>query len=297
MYFLESANKYTIYNNNYYPNGTECHSFESQHCSKRDSKKRICSSCLPGYYLEEGKCHLCNNSIGNCKLCSRKETCIECHEGYLWRNGQCVDCIKNKEKCTKCSTTSDICLICFDQSYPNEEKTCESYYTRNYNKCDISLWYWESHDNCLNKLFNYKQEQGTCTVCKAENCLDCVDDKYKCYKCVNWFYFDNELYKVSYWNHPMKQKKNKSSLNKIKECLECTTGYFTVRTQCKPCGDNRCGEYDKCQENVSIVCKLIVWMIIIHVNHVIQQMKWIIKSINVRWLIKRNVNNVNENIL
>ena len=112
----QTENKCIQCNEDYYPNGTECHSCSSINCEICNSKTGVCSECLDGYYFLEGKCYPCDdNNPNNCQkeYCYRKEEkkCYSCKSGY-YLNQETNICEKvtipnceesiDKERCIKC---------------------------------------------------------------------------------------------------------------------------------------------------------------------------------------------------
>ena len=77
---------------NYYPTGTECKYWNSQHCKYSDSKNGTYSSCLDGYYLKETEqCDKITEKkkIQHCEESVDGKICIDCKERCVLYQKQC----------------------------------------------------------------------------------------------------------------------------------------------------------------------------------------------------------------
>ena len=50
-----------------------------------------CTECLPGYYLDEGRCKSCSSVMSGCKQCRSSDVCTMCASEFLTiDDGRCI---------------------------------------------------------------------------------------------------------------------------------------------------------------------------------------------------------------
>lgn len=71
----------------------------------------ICTSCLSGYYNDNGTCIQCSD---NCLTCSAFSECTSCPTGFTLAGIACIPCIENCIACSQLTAPTnarcDICL-------------------------------------------------------------------------------------------------------------------------------------------------------------------------------------------
>ena len=142
------------------------------------------------------KCEKCPNI---CQVCKNENKCTSCIDDYFLYNDHCYQCN------VSCKTTSDGCKC----------DTCEDgYYLNNYQclQCDFFC------KTCI--------QQDLCTQCIPDYYKKEVDplnsgQSFKCYKDLEKYYLDNDMYKQCY------QSCNSCNIGGNKtfhNCLDCELG-------------------------------------------------------------------------
>ncbi|TNJ28923.1 High cysteine membrane protein [Giardia muris] len=206
----------------------------------------LCQTCFQGYYLKEGKCTLCNDSISNCLLCRDANSCTLCETGYGISGGKCVDatgltpyCARSVDGvCTECGgdglykiqlSTGECAPVQHACPYigadPNckfcEKGTsqcalCQTGYSFAGQKCimtticeDPNCGVCEASGQCRFCKRDYRLlNNGTCVKkCQDENCYECAPDPTD---------------------------------NKLQVCSGCAPGFTLSEGNCISCGIKGC---------------------------------------------------------
>ena len=188
-----------IYGRYTFPNGCKC--------VVSLSEPTTCSSCLNGYFFEDGKCSQCDESCLTC-ISGTEYGCLSCSENrYITPENTCISgpcpdkwhqdddsmtCFTCTDPfCSKCPASKDLCIECKSQTYLLEDTgSCYSYCPEQYRESDL----------------NY-----TCERCLIPNCKNCDTSVYICDVCVDSHYLTEE-----------------------KECLPCKD------PGCKTCNETFC---------------------------------------------------------
>ena len=195
----------------------ECYELcEKGKCTKNsdDINNQYCTSCIDGYYLENG----------NCK--------VNCSNGYEISGKECVGCadnfcdifIVNTCNCTKCK---------FDNYFINTSNSCE--------ECDKSCLKCEGdRDLCTECDKSHFLFDSKCIDC-ATNCSETDSDKCKCKKCNAKFYLKDFLCYNCIGNC--------TTCTNSSKCDKCDNNYFVNdEGTCSPCPLNcKEREADNCQ--------------------------------------------------
>ncbi|KAL4486853.1 hypothetical protein ABPG72_009617 [Tetrahymena utriculariae] len=227
-----------------------------------------CTKCKDGYFLDSGKCKLCDLS---CKKCFNAQTCEDCLDinANLNSKKEC-QCPTNqyfdnqKLSCTKCSnTTCDQCL----RTAPNICTSCQG---------TKGLLQGDCLDNCGQKYFN---DLNVCSPC-IQNCIECADAK-TCKTCDFGFFLLNTCIETCPERYFQNTKTNTcekcedNCLNcnqQVSKCTKCSDS-FLVSTSfkcvqlcekdieynnngvCSPCA-SKISNCFSCQNDECIICKL-----------------------------------------
>ena len=187
-----------------------------------------CLSCVDGKYLSNSICLLCDP---NCKTCKTNATnCLSCNQGdYLAPNNTCVKCPNICKECqneNKCSSCIDDYFLFNNQCYKCNLNCSTSNDGCKCNTCEEGFY-----------LKNYQclQCNSLCVTCIQQDlCTKCITNYYKkeddplnngrnfiCYKELEGYYLDNNIYKKCY-----------------QTCRECTKGGSKKFHNCTECDVN-----------------------------------------------------------
>ena len=210
------------------------------YCDKCDtSNNNVCTGCVSGYSLNEGKCFEC--SVSNCKHCSNSNYCDSCNDNYQKDNGNCIEC--NVSNCNHCSSIN-YCDSCNDNYQKNNGK-CDPCSIANCKKCD------DSFTSCSKCEEGYHPYSGKCEsdkICHLGGCEECyyTSDGERCDKCEKGFYLENsqcESCKITNCvDCPYKDT-----------CRECSNGYALIEGNCSEPPKNTISGYYSCGTTVSNV--------------------------------------------
>ncbi|GAB1225477.1 hypothetical protein ENUP19_0253G0025 [Entamoeba nuttalli] len=259
------ANKCRVCQEGYFLESNQCRRCsEIDGCIECDTMKRWCLKCSSEYYLNTIT-HLCENcsqktigcskcdaslmclscenkeinkanecyvSMNNCIKINELEQCIECEKGYILRNGECKKyenenyCLSyyhdhsfGCEECINSISNSGIC------STNDRNESC--YFTLN-NECIIS------------NSIKYKQPEK----CIDTHCIICSSSK-ECLLCENNYFLNNKFECELIDN---------CQNNGINQCIQCTSSYYLLESQCKKCQIQHCLECNKNVEEECIQC-------------------------------------------
>ncbi|OMJ85287.1 hypothetical protein SteCoe_13456 [Stentor coeruleus] len=169
---LTDVTKECFYNNinievysNYAPYDYECKYFnQSSDCNITNIENQIIQVMAYGQDLFWVK-RLCR---GGCELCSYDpDICSLCYNGfYIDENYYCSDCDKTCYSCVK----DGECLACKENAYLNSDFECE----------------------CA-EGYGLEADSGDCYACSDENCIVCYSNYQICDKCDDGYFFsDNQ---------------------------------------------------------------------------------------------------------
>ncbi|ELP85579.1 protein kinase domain containing protein, partial [Entamoeba invadens IP1] len=138
-------------------------------CNQTEKSCAICDSNV--FYLEEGVCKRCSNSISNCEECSNKNVCMRCVGNYHVVNGKCVSISSNlKNSQTDCTRDQYFNVTCVDIPFDSFK----------YSETEIM--------KCERRMFG-------CSSCqyKTSTSADSFDsDALECSYCKAGYAFDSE---------------------------------------------------------------------------------------------------------
>ena len=195
---------------------------------------------LPIPYCKEGQnfCSKCN---------PQKTLCIKCEKKELFNlndKGECVlsrKCNVGKNNCLECSEKGNLCKICENDYYPDDNGGCS--YTNN---CEVS-----ERGRCLKCKKNYiliwvnNYFNDGIKICKSNNtedlkyCLRIDIESGTCLRCINGYYLGNEDKKCTNIQYCIESVQGK--------CKKCEKNYYLDRKE------NKCKEQNEsfifCQES------------------------------------------------
>ncbi len=147
----------------------------------------VCSLCAAGYFLDQGKCTICDAS---CKSCSDSSLCLSCQDGYFNQTNihfsLCGACSTGCKTCTSISSTT--CTSCFEKYYLGGSSclACSS-------NCLTCTAIGCTTCDSISTLIT-----GSCFLCTnliksgSTGCLSCVTNAnlIKCTACADTYYLN-----------------------------------------------------------------------------------------------------------
>ena len=254
---ITTSTNCTSCNTGKYLNNSQCLPCNSN-CYECENSPGHCTACETGKYLSYSLCNPCSS---NCKTCETKSTnCLSCYDGKYLSNSQCLQCDSNCKTCKNSATYCLSCNMGYYLSLNKWEKCpniCQV--CKNENKCTSCIDdYFLYNDHCYQcnvsckttsdgckcdtcedgyYLNNYQclQCDFFCKTCIQQDlCTQCIPDYYKkevdhlnsgqsfkCYKDLEKYYLDNDMYKQCY------QSCNLCNIGGNKtfhNCLDCELG-------------------------------------------------------------------------
>ncbi|CAD8203896.1 unnamed protein product [Paramecium pentaurelia] len=229
---------------------TECIDYCNQ------CRNGICSSCITGYQLVNGKCFGDPNCmkfqiVYNSNNSPTGINCLECDFGYFKKGQICQLCstIPGLETCFLCNSETE-CKTCQSRYYLNDQKKCVPFdgcdvrcntcLTTNPKFCTtcdyINFKRVSTGDgNCVcAQAQNYAEKYGSCVLCTEGFCKTCTLNFFECTSCDparNRILVDN--------NCPCLQGYYETELDD-KKCLKCHETCYNCDNPTK----NDCTECD-----------------------------------------------------
>lgn len=224
------------------------------------SSSKVCSRCVRGYGLENGKCKPCPR---NCAYCDDGVNfCTDCLGGYIEvtdNDGKIISCVPGPEEiycdagyghvlddegnptgeCKKCSEN---CVSC-DYNY-KECDYCRSGYGHDGEHTNCKKCIDDNCQSCSNVYTRcetcnegyYKDIDYKCLKCEQDHCKICYTQNY-CNTCEDGYISLNDGRCVE--NVPNCEEMGYSG------CISCTSGYGLKNGQCVECSDTNCLQCSK----------------------------------------------------
>ncbi|KAL4486108.1 hypothetical protein ABPG72_012161 [Tetrahymena utriculariae] len=210
-----------------------CKQCSNNNCQICDSSLSYCLSCPQKYYLYKGDCYqLIPKSSGI--YCDEQNICFDCSQN-------CFNCSKDLNKCTECSANQYLYNYQCNQTQPQGT-------------------------SCILKNNSNQYPFSDCTLCQANNCNSCNQEKNKCDSCIQGANFDSNQLSCQCPEGYYVQTNQASHFTICSECLQdncsqcnqfnciqCRNGYFlNSQGQCTYCQN---GMYADIANNCNQPCQ------------------------------------------
>ena len=235
-YCKKSINEYQCEEcaSGYFLNQYKTSCVTTKNCYNGDAKIGVCTSCIPGYYIDykDGVCKLNDkdNSFKNCRIAD-EGVCVQCVGKFeLGEDNKCTD----TKHCAE--SNNGICLECSNNYFIGLDHKCT-----NIEHCVYSDDY--TCTECEDPYF-YDEESKTCKIGK-DNFENCKSGKASshCEICKEDFYI-NQIDNLCYSNKEQGNFYKCSKTDSTGEyCIECKKDYYLGDK------DNKCTLIEGCVES------------------------------------------------